>query len=246
MKQQLAALFLVVVLAASVLTAADLAAASTATAATTRTATTLDLHVTHSANLYTFYGTLSKTKGMSGITGGKVELQVSADNEHWRDALLPTRTNAVGNYTFHLPLQPGHMYYFRTSFAGSEMYLHAFSPVVTVPAPTNSEPIPTTLTLRAEKGWNVFVTHWDFYGTLTANGKPIPYANIGIEYCYKRPDGQMLWVLQQVIKTDKNGNYHWSEWYYFSVDYYYRSWFEGPSEFPEYAEAYSPIVMVSI
>lgn len=246
MKQQLTALFLVIVLAVSALAVADLATASTAGAATTSTATTLDLHVRHAANLYTFYGTLSKTKGMRGIPGAKVTLQVSADNERWRDALPPTHTNAAGDYTFHLPLRPGLTYYFRTCFVGSIKYLRTFSPVSIVPAPTNSEPIPTTLTLRAEKGWNVFVTHWDFYGTLTSNGKPIPYANIGIEYCYKRTDGQMLWVLQQVIKTDKDGNYHWSEWYYFSTDYYYRTWFEGPSEFPEYAEAYSPIVMVNI
>jgi hypothetical protein len=131
MKQKLVALFLIIVMAASALTVAGLAATTTV-AATQRTATTLNLKTKNTGNSYTFYGGLGKSPNISPrISNAKVTLQVSPDDVHWKNAWV-TKTNAAGDYAFHLTLKPGHTYYFRTYYAGSSTYREAFSPTVKV------------------------------------------------------------------------------------------------------------------
>lgn len=131
MKQKLAALFLVIVMAASALTVAGLAA-TPAVAATQRTATILNLKTKNTGDSYTFYGGLGNSPNLSPrIPNAKVTLQVSSDNVHWKNAWV-TKTNAAGDYAFHLALKTGHTYYFRTYYAGSSTYREAFSPTLKV------------------------------------------------------------------------------------------------------------------
>jgi hypothetical protein len=105
------------------------------TVSLTKLATTLTIHVTNTGSAYTFYGALGNSPNVSPrIKGATITLQVSADKVRWSTAWAPTTTNSAGDYVFHLPLVPGHSYYFRTYYAGNSTYLEAYSPVVQVTA----------------------------------------------------------------------------------------------------------------
>jgi len=133
MKQKLVALFLMIVMVASALTVVGLA--TTAAAAPQRTVTTLNLKTLNTGSKYTFYGALGVgTDKSPRIPNAKITLLVSSDNAHWRIAWASTKTNAAGDYAFHLTLKQGHTYYFRTYYAGSSTYREAFSPIVKVRA----------------------------------------------------------------------------------------------------------------